>query len=53
MHRIVKSALGAALLMGVAATAAVAGGPNYMYDAENKIPYVWKMENWPNGKVPV
>lgn len=45
--------LGAALLMGAAAGAALAGGPNYMFDAANKIPYVWKMENWPNGQVPV
>jgi hypothetical protein len=29
------------------------GGPNYVYDQVNKIPYVWKMENWAGGKVPV
>src|SRR5262249_6297073 len=45
--------MGAGLLLAVAATAALAGGPNYVYDNVNKIPYVWKMENWPNGQVPV
>ena len=53
MNRLVTRILGAALLAGAAAPAALAGGPNYVYDNANKIPYVWKMENWPGGQVPV
>ena len=45
--------LGAALLLGAVATPALAGGPNYMYDAANKVPYRWHMESWPGGAVPV
>jgi hypothetical protein len=45
--------LGAALIVGVAATAALAGGFNYMFDPVNKIPYRWHLDHWPNGAVPV
>ncbi len=45
--------LGAALLLGAAATSAWAGGPNYTFDYANRIPYVWHPENWPGGMVPV
>ena len=41
MNRLVTRILGAALLAGAAAPAALAGGPNYVYDNANKIPYVW------------
>jgi hypothetical protein len=43
----------AALLTAVAATAAFAGGPIYTFDPENRIPYAWKMGQWPDGQVPV
>lgn len=36
----------------LAATTAFAGGPLYTFDYANKIPYVWHMENHPNGAVP-
>src|SRR5215813_2200801 len=36
----------------LAATAAFAGGPLYTFDYSNKIPYVWHMDNHPNGAVP-
>src|SRR5262249_51942557 len=36
----------------LAATAAFAGGPLYTFDYSNKIPYVWHMDNPPNGAVP-
>lgn len=45
--------LGVALLLGVAATTAFAGGPNYVYDNVNKVPYLWYLDHWPNGQVPV
>lgn len=45
--------LGGALLVAVAASPAFAGGPNHMYDATSKTPYVWKMERWQGGAVPV
>ena len=45
--------LGAALTLGVVATPALAGGPNYMYDEANKLPYRWHLDSWPNGAVPV
>ena len=45
--------LGAALTLGVVATPALAGGPNYMYDEANKLPYRWHLDTWPNGAVPV
>jgi hypothetical protein len=45
--------LGIALLLGAVATIAFAGGPNYIFDPANKIPYVWKMEHWTGGAVPV
>lgn len=51
MNRIPRI-LGAALLTGVAATAAVAGGPNYIFDKPNEIPYVWKMATF-GGPIPV
>jgi hypothetical protein len=51
-YRIVK-AFGAALLAGVAATAAFAGGPNYMHDEANKVPNRWHLDRYPNQAVPV
>jgi len=51
MSKHIKSFLGVALLLG--ATAGWAGGPNYTFDFENRIPYVWHPQNWPNGSVPV
>jgi hypothetical protein len=45
--------LGAALTLGVVATPALAGGPNYMFDEANKLPYRWHMENWPTAPCPV
>lgn len=45
--------LGMTLLFGALATPALAGGPNNIYDNLNKIPYVWKMEHWTGGAVPV
>ena len=53
MNNRIFKAFGAALLAGVAATTAFAGGPNYVFDNANEIPYRWKLENWPGGKVPV
>jgi hypothetical protein len=53
MSKNMKRFFGVALLLGAAATAAWAGGPNYTYDYENRIPYVWDLEHWPNGAVPV
>src|SRR5262249_42902923 len=53
MNRNLFRSLGAGLLLVIAASAVLAGGPNYVYDNVNKIPYVWKMENWPNGQVPI
>lgn len=46
------------LALGLVALAAIAipafaGGPNIVYDYANRIPYVWKMDSWPNGAVPV
>lgn len=35
------------------ATAALAGGPLYTYDYENRIPFAWQMSSWPNGQVPI
>jgi uncharacterized membrane protein len=35
------------------ATAALAGGPLYTFDPENRIPYAWRMDTWPDGKVPI
>jgi hypothetical protein len=49
----IKQSLGAALIIGVAATTAFAGGFNYMFDAPNKVPYRWHLDHWPNGAVPV
>ncbi len=43
----------AALLAAGAATAAVAGGPIYTFDYENRVPYAWNMATWANGQVPV
>ena len=37
--------LGAALLLGAVATPALAGGPNYMYDEANKVPYRWHLDS--------
>jgi len=42
-----------ALLLATACSAVFAGGPNYMYDPANKIPYRWHLDTWPNGAVPV
>src|SRR5262245_65401394 len=42
--------LGVALLAGACATA-FGGGPNSLF--EPGVPYMWKMETWPNGQVPV
>ena len=53
MSKHIKSFLGVALLLGAVATTAWAGGPNYTYDYENRIPYLWNLENQPNGAVPV
>ncbi len=53
MTKTFKSLLGAALLLGAAATSVFAGGPNYTFDYENRIPYVWHLEHWPGGTVPV
>jgi uncharacterized membrane protein len=44
--------LAALLTLGVATTA-FAGGPLYTFDYENRIPYAWNMDTWPNGQVPV
>src|SRR4030095_2151245 len=35
------------------ATAALAGGPLYTYDYENRIPFAWQTSSWPNGQVPI
>ena len=45
--------LGAALLAGAAATSAFAGGPNYMFDEVNRVPYRWHLDRYPNNAVPV
>jgi uncharacterized membrane protein len=42
-----------AALIAPAAPPAWSGGPNLVYDAEAKTPYVWKLHNWPAGEVPV
>ena len=48
-----RGRLAAALLATGVATAALAGGPLYTFDYENRTPYAWNMASWPNGKVPV
>src|SRR5688572_8789345 len=53
MTKHLKSTLGVALLLGATATTVWAGGANYTYDYENRIPYKWELENWPGGAVPV
>ena len=45
--------LGVTLLLGAVATTAFAGGPNYVFDNENEVPYRWNLESWPGGAVPV
>ena len=51
-HNVSRRLLAALLAAGLA-TAAMAGGPLYTYDYENRIPYAWNMASWPNGQVPV
>lgn len=41
------------VVCGVLATTAFAGGPQNVYDYENRVPYVWVPQNWPGGAVPV
>jgi uncharacterized membrane protein len=41
------------LLAAGLATAAMAGGPIYTYDYEDRVPFAWNMASWPNGQVPV
>jgi len=52
-----RSALAGRLFAGLfaaaLASAAVAGGPLYTYDYQNRIPYAWRPATWPNGQVPV
>lgn len=43
--------LGMALLLGALATPAFAGGPNYLFGPYD--PYVWHLDHWPGGAVPV
>jgi uncharacterized membrane protein len=47
-----RKLLAASLCTGLA-TAALAGGPLFTFDYENRIPYVWNMAMWPDGQVPV
>jgi hypothetical protein len=35
------------------ATAALAGGPPYTYDYENRVPFAWNVDSWPQRQVPV
>jgi hypothetical protein len=42
----------AALVFSLA-TAALAGGPNAVYDYANRIPYAWTLSSWPGGQVPI
>lgn len=49
----IERMLGVALLLGAAATTALAGGPNYTFDYQNRIPYAWHPEHWSGGAVPV
>jgi len=42
-----------ALLTLTVATAAFAGGPLYTYDYPNRVPYAWRPQTWPGGKVPI
>lgn len=53
MTKHIRNVLGIALLFGAAATSVWAGGPNYTFDYENRIPYAWHLQNWPGGAVPV
>ena len=39
-------------LMALAATVAFAGGPQFTFDAANRVPYLWHLNNHPNGAVP-
>src|SRR5262245_51785430 len=47
-RKLLAACLGAGL-----ATAALAGGPLYTFDYENRIPYAWTRASWPDGQVPV
>jgi uncharacterized membrane protein len=42
-----------ALVFAGFATAALAGGPIYIFDPVNRVPYSWNLAAWPNGEVPV
>jgi uncharacterized membrane protein len=48
LRRVLVAALAFALQ-----TAALAGGPIYVYDYVNRVPYAWNMSSWPNGLVPI
>ncbi len=51
-RNVLRTGFALALVALVAAGLAFAGGPIYIFDYENRIPYVWHMDTWPNGAVP-
>ena len=51
--KLAKRFLCLALLIGMGATTAFAGGPNHMYDYATRTPYTWVLATWEGGAVPV